>query len=190
MIRRPAATPNPPEPPMPAPTTNPVLADRLWPAASARVLRAVVLAVLGTLLLWASAKIQVPFYPVPMTLQTLVTVLLGMAFGARLATATVLLYLAQGALGLPVFAYGTSLCTTKLRDLGTSRFGVEIHCAGVKVRPGDLVLGDDNGVLFLSPSADLAATVIAALATDGATSSAPAMPAMTIVRFMTLLLSR
>ena len=71
-------------------------------------------------------------------------------------------------LGLPVFAYGTSLCTTKLRDLGTSRFGVEIHCAGVKVRPGDLVLGDDNGVLFLSPSADLAATVIAALATAAA----------------------
>lgn len=71
-------------------------------------------------------------------------------------------------LDLPVFAYGTSLCTTKLRDLGTSRFGVEVHCAGVRVRPGDLVLGDDNGVLFLSPSADLAATVTAALAADAA----------------------
>jgi biotin transport system substrate-specific component len=46
----------------------------------------------------------VPFYPVPMTMQTLVVLLLGMAYGARLGVATVMLYLAQGAMGLPVFA--------------------------------------------------------------------------------------
>ena len=62
------------------------------------------LAVLGSLLLWASAKIQVPFYPVPMTLQTAVVFLIGIAYGWRLAVATLLLYLAQGAVGLPVFA--------------------------------------------------------------------------------------
>jgi biotin transport system substrate-specific component len=80
-------------------------ADVLWPAhGMPRALRAVLLALLGSALLTISAKIEVPFYPVPMTLQTLVVLLLGMAFGARLAAATALLYLAEGALGLPVFA--------------------------------------------------------------------------------------
>jgi biotin transport system substrate-specific component len=60
-------------------------------------------AVLGTLILWASAKISVPFYPVPMTLQTGAVVLIGAAYGARLGLATLLLYLAEGAIGLPVF---------------------------------------------------------------------------------------
>jgi biotin transport system substrate-specific component len=77
----------------------------LWPAQGAsRALRAVLLALLGSALLTISAKIEVPFYPVPMTMQTLVVLLLGMAYGARLGTATVLLYLAEGAAGLPVFA--------------------------------------------------------------------------------------
>ena len=80
-------------------------AELLWPARGAsRPLRALLLALLGSALLTISAKIEVPFYPVPMTMQTLVVLLLGMAFGARLGAATVLLYLAEGAVGLPVFA--------------------------------------------------------------------------------------
>ena len=87
---------------MSATTVNPTLADRLWPAtAGPGVLRAVLLALFGSLLLWASAKIQVPFYPVPITMQTAVVFLLGIAYGPRLAIATILLYIAQGALGLP-----------------------------------------------------------------------------------------
>jgi biotin transport system substrate-specific component len=66
------------------------------------------LAVLGTLILWASAKISVPFWPVPMTLQTGAVALIGAAYGARLGAATVLLYLVEGAVGLPVFE-GTPL---------------------------------------------------------------------------------
>ncbi len=62
------------------------------------------LAALGAALLWASAKIKVPFWPVPMTMQSLVIMMLGMAYGSRLAMATVLLYLAEGLAGLPVFA--------------------------------------------------------------------------------------
>lgn len=62
------------------------------------------LAVAGSLALWASAKIQIPFYPVPMTMQTLVVLLIGMSFGWKLGGATVALYLAEGAMGLPVFA--------------------------------------------------------------------------------------
>lgn len=51
-----------------------------------------------------SAKINVPFYPVPMTMQTFVVLSIGMAYGWRLGGATLLLYLAEGAMGLPVFA--------------------------------------------------------------------------------------
>ena len=66
--------------------------------------RTLFLVLTGSLLLTLSAKIQVPFYPVPMTLQTLVVLLIGVAFGWRMGFATVLAYLAQGAMGLPVFA--------------------------------------------------------------------------------------
>jgi biotin transport system substrate-specific component len=85
---------------------TPTLVDRLWPTGRSdqRALRAVVLALAGSLLLWASAKVQVPFYPVPITMQTAVVFLLGIAYGPRLAVATVALYILEGALGLPVFA--------------------------------------------------------------------------------------
>jgi biotin transport system substrate-specific component len=64
----------------------------------------VVAVVAGSLLLTLSAKVQVPFWPVPMTLQTGAVLLLAILMGPRLALATVALYLAQGAVGLPVFA--------------------------------------------------------------------------------------
>jgi biotin transport system substrate-specific component len=84
-------------------STYPVLADQ---ALSGRTtaLRNVALAIAGSLALWLSAKLQVPFYPVPMTMQTFVVLVIGTAFGWRLGAATVALYLAEGALGLPVFA--------------------------------------------------------------------------------------
>ena len=84
-------------------TINPTLAQILWPSEHA-ALRNVLLMVAGTLALWASAKIQVPFYPVPITMQTFVVLVIGMAYGWKLGAATVLLYLAEGAFGLPVFA--------------------------------------------------------------------------------------
>lgn len=68
------------------------------------VRRILLLAFGGSLLIALSAKIQVPFQPVPMTLQTLVVMCLGLAFGRNLAFATLALYLLQGAAGLPVFA--------------------------------------------------------------------------------------
>ncbi len=82
------------------------LASFLWPTASpsSKLMRDVLLALVGTLLLTISAKIQIPFWPVPMTMQTYVVLVLGMAYGWRLAGATMLLYVAQGAFGLPVFA--------------------------------------------------------------------------------------
>lgn len=63
----------------------------------------------GTALLALSARVQVPFWPVPMTMQTLAVLMIGATLGARMAGAVLLAYLAEGALGLPVFASGAGL---------------------------------------------------------------------------------
>ena len=60
----------------------------------------------GVAILTASAKFQVPFWPAPMTMQTLAVLTLGAAYGARLGSGTVIAYLALGAAGAPVFAAG------------------------------------------------------------------------------------
>ena len=67
------------------------------------------LVLFGTLLLALSSKVQVPFWPVPMTMQTFIVFIIGMAYGWRLAFFTLVVYLAEGALGLPVFAKGGGL---------------------------------------------------------------------------------
>ncbi|MCR0983061.1 biotin transporter BioY [Roseomonas populi] len=69
-------------------------------------LRFLSMAVLGSAALAASAQVTLPMWPVPATLQTLVVLLLGALGGSRLGAATVALYLAEGAMGLPVFAGG------------------------------------------------------------------------------------
>jgi biotin transport system substrate-specific component len=84
--------------------SRPTLIDALWPEKSAPAVRWTALALIGSLLLTASAKAQFPMWPVPMTMQSFVVLVIGMAYGARLAGATVALYLVEGALGLPVFA--------------------------------------------------------------------------------------
>lgn len=60
----------------------------------------------GSLFIAIAAQISVPMYPVPMTLQTLAILLVGLTFGSRLGALTVVAYLAEGAMGLPVFANG------------------------------------------------------------------------------------
>jgi biotin transport system substrate-specific component len=81
------------------------LIDALWPAERTRaVVRVLVLMVVGTAIVTLSAKIKVPFYPVPMTMQTFAVLVIGAVYGWRLGGATMLLYLAEGAVGLPVFA--------------------------------------------------------------------------------------
>lgn len=86
-------------------SVNATLAERAWPAeVDGRVWRLVALVCAGVGLLTVSAKLNIPFYPVPVTMQTLAVMLIGAACGARLGGATVLAYLAAGAAGLPVFA--------------------------------------------------------------------------------------
>ncbi len=71
-----------------------------------RNIRYAVLAFAGSALIALCAQISVPFFPVPLTLQTFAVFLIGLSFGWRLGGITVALYLLEGALGLPVFAGG------------------------------------------------------------------------------------
>ena len=69
-----------------------------------RVLKYILVIFLGSVLLTISSKIKIPFYPVPMTMQTFVVLFLGMSFGYKVGLATVSLYLFEGIIGLPVFS--------------------------------------------------------------------------------------
>ena len=84
-------------------TPSQTLSDVIWSEQSNRWLRFLAFAVAGSIALTISAKVSIPAIPVPFTLQTLVVLLLGFAYGPALAGATVGLYLLQGAFGLPVF---------------------------------------------------------------------------------------
>ena len=69
-----------------------------------KIAKVILVAILGTLLLTISAKIKIPFYPVPMTMQTFVVLFLGITLGPRIGLLTISLYLFEGIFGLPVFA--------------------------------------------------------------------------------------
>ena len=70
----------------------------------AKLVKYLFFALIGSIILAISAKIKIPFYPVPMTMQTLVILVIGIGFGWRLGVATVALYLFEGLIGLPVFS--------------------------------------------------------------------------------------
>ena len=69
-----------------------------------RVLKYILVIFLGSVLLAISSKIKIPFYPVPMTMQTFVVLFLGMSFGYKIGLATISIYLIEGIIGLPVFS--------------------------------------------------------------------------------------
>ena len=69
-----------------------------------KILKYLLIIFLGSILLTISSKIKIPFYPVPMTMQTFVVLFLGMSFGYKVGLATVSLYLLEGIIGLPVFS--------------------------------------------------------------------------------------
>ena len=69
-----------------------------------QIIKSLVVIFFGSIVLAISAKIKIPFYPVPMTMQTFVVLFLGISFGYKVALATVGLYLFEGIVGLPVFS--------------------------------------------------------------------------------------
>ena len=69
-----------------------------------QIIKSLLVIFLGSVVLAISAKIKIPFYPVPMTMQTFVVLFLGISFGYKIALTSVGLYLLEGILGLPVFS--------------------------------------------------------------------------------------
>ncbi|MAC44724.1 MAG: BioY family transporter [Pelagibacteraceae bacterium] len=69
-----------------------------------KIIKYAFIALIGSIALAISSKVKIPFYPVPMTMQTLVVIMIGVAFGWKLGLATVSLYLFEGIIGLPVFS--------------------------------------------------------------------------------------
>ena len=69
-----------------------------------KLMKYLFIALIGSIFLALSSKIKIPFYPVPMTMQTLVVLLIGICFGWKLSVATISLYLFEGIIGLPVFS--------------------------------------------------------------------------------------
>ena len=69
-----------------------------------RIIKSLLVIFLGSIVLAISAKVKIPFYPVPMTMQTFVVLFLGISFGYKIALAAVALYLFEGIMGLPVFS--------------------------------------------------------------------------------------
>ena len=69
-----------------------------------KVIKSLLAILLGSIALTISAKIKIPFYPVPMTMQTFVVLFLGISLGYKVGLATIGLYLLEGIVGLPVFS--------------------------------------------------------------------------------------
>jgi biotin transport system substrate-specific component len=91
------------------PTLAEAMLDSLMtPSAATSAVTKAALVVFGSLLLAVSAQFKIPLYPVPVTGQTLVVLLIGMTYGPRLGGITLAAYLFEGALGLPVFAGGAA----------------------------------------------------------------------------------
>ena len=72
--------------------------------AQSKLIKNIFIVLIGSIFLAISSKIKIPFYPVPMTMQTFVVLIIGIGFGWKLGVATIMLYLFEGILGLPVFS--------------------------------------------------------------------------------------
>ena len=103
-----------------------------------KLLKSLITIILGSLLLTISAKIKIPFYPVPMTMQTFVVLFLGLAFGYKVGLATVALYLLEGIFGLPVFSNSPEKGVGLIYFTGPTMgyligFLVAVYFAGIKL---------------------------------------------------------
>ena len=106
------------------PTLADAMLDSLMKSSAATgALTKVSLVFFGSLLLAVSAQFKIPLYPVPITGQTLVVLLIGMTYGPRLGGITIAAYLFEGALGLPVFAGGTAGIAVLMGPSGGYLFG-------------------------------------------------------------------
>jgi len=112
------------------------LSHALFPAQSR--LMQVLMVLGGTMFIAIAAQISVPMFPVPMTLQTLAILIVGLTYGARLGGATLIAYLAEGAMGLPVFANGAGTLAYMMGPTGGFLLGFVLMAflAGLAVDRG------------------------------------------------------
>ena len=101
-----------------------------------KILKIIVITIIGTLLLTVSAKIKIPFYPVPMTMQTFVVLFIGVTLGYKVGLLTVSLYLLEGIVGLPVFANSPEKGIGIVYFTGPTMgyligFLIAVYCAGI-----------------------------------------------------------
>lgn len=107
------------------------------------------LVLVGTFLMGMSAQVEVPMVPVPMSMQTLMVSVIGLTYGSRLAAMTMLAYLAEGAMGLPVFSGGGA----GVAHLFGPTFGFLIGFVGMAWMTGWMVergFGRSLGGLFMA----------------------------------------
>lgn len=121
------------------------------------LLRKLAMVAFGSVLVGMSAQVSVPMFPVPMTLQTLAISLIGLTYGARLAAITLVTYLAQGAVGFPVFAGGAAGAVHLVGPTG----GFLLGFVGMAWLTGALVeRGLDRGFLRLTLAAFIPAVLL------------------------------
>ena len=114
------------------PTLAKAMLDSLMtPSAATSAVTKAALVVFGSLLLAVSAQFKIPLYPVPVTGQTLVVLLIGMTYGPRLGGITLAAYLFEGALGLPVFAGGAAGVAVLMGPTAGYLFGFLLACTAM-----------------------------------------------------------
>ena len=101
-----------------------------------KILKIIVISIIGTLLLTVSAKIKIPFYPVPMTMQTFAVLFIGVTLGYKVGLLTVSLYLLEGIAGYPVFANSPEKGIGLVYFTGPTMgyligFLIAVYCAGI-----------------------------------------------------------
>ncbi len=134
---------------------NMTLAQAMW--AQSSQLRNVLLVLAGTFLIAVAAQVSIRLLPVPMTLQMLAILLVGFTLGARLGVATLVTYLAQGAMGLPVFAGGGAGVAYMMGPTGGFLLGF-ILVAAIAGYAADR--GATRNLLWAVPAALLASAVV------------------------------
>ncbi|MDG1153928.1 MAG: biotin transporter BioY [Alphaproteobacteria bacterium] len=100
-----------------------VLSNRITISTNNTIAKNILLAFLGSIIISISTQIMVPMFPVPMTMQTFAVLCVGMSLGSRWGSISTMMYLAQGAMGLPVFAGGKFGLITLFGPTGGYLFG-------------------------------------------------------------------
>jgi biotin transport system substrate-specific component len=141
-----------------------VLTEAIGPAAGMRLrIKQVLMVVAGILAMWVAAKIRIPFGPVPVTMQTFVVLSVGAAYGPRLGLATMLGYLAVGALGFDVFTSSSAEVSGLAYMIGATGGYLAGFVVAAGVMGGLARRGWDRSVLWMGAAMLIGNAVVYAI---------------------------